>query len=119
MTIVAVLPTLYPDNDFAMRGKLKDLNLTTAEIQSLLAGVVTAFFAATKGGAQVGALTTTLTHIDDDVWLLLFDASILTDTVLQAAFTATSLAYLCVVYANGFKVWYTIPYLRYRDGVVG
>ena len=115
----ATLPSLYPDNDFAMRGKLKELNLTTAEVEALLSGTVTAFFAATKGGAQVGALTTTLTHVEDDTWLLVFDATLLTDVVLQAAFAATALAYLCVVYANGFRVWYTIPYLRYRDGVVG
>ena len=112
------IPTLYPDNDLAFKVKLKQLNLTSGDVEAMTAGTVNAFLSATKGGTQSGMLTTTLSSIGDGVWLGIFDASILPDSTIDPVFGTAAFAYLCLVFANGFKVWYTLPYVRYRDGIV-
>lgn len=118
MTTLA-LPTLYPDNDYGIKAKLKQLNLTTAEVEALLTGTVTATLHVVRGGAIAHAsLTNTLTHIDDDTWLVFFDASILTDALIDPLFTAAAAIELCVTLPNGFKAWTTIPYARYRPATV-
>jgi hypothetical protein len=116
---MATLPTLYPLNDWGIRATLKDLNLTTAQVEVLIAGTVTCFFSATEGGAAVAGLTVTATYIAaEQYWLIFFDAATLTDTLLEAQFAANAFAWLCVQFVGGFQVWSQVPYARYRLATV-
>jgi hypothetical protein len=111
--------TLYPDNDWGMKVKLNDISLTTAEKDALTSGTITATWHVTRGGSIAHAsLTTTLIYIEDNVWLLFFDATLLPDSLIDPLFTTAATADLCVTFPGGFKVWSTVPYARYREAVI-
>jgi hypothetical protein len=113
--------TLYALNDFSKFVKLKDIDANTGAVSSLTSGTVTVFFSTDNDSAAVTAhadLSNTATHIANGKWLIFFDASVLTKSVLDTAFS-TDPPYMIVQYPNGFRVYFTGEYVESRAGTVG
>lgn len=113
--------TLYPLNDFAKYVKLKDISSTTGVVTPLTTGTVTAFLSTGNTPSATAAdptLSMSAVHQSNGKWLVFFDASVLTDSLLQTNF-ASAAPYLILEYANGFRVYFTGEYSETRAGTVG
>jgi len=107
---------LYPLNDFAMFVKLKDIDSETGVVAPLTEGTVTAFLATTNEAdatAADGTLSVEAVHISSGKWLVFFDASVLTLTLLETHFAAAT-PYLIVQQSNGFRVYEELEYSESR-----
>lgn len=113
--------TLSPLNDFAAKVKLKQVDSATGAVSPLTTGTVTAFFATSilpTATAAHASLSTSATHIGDGVWLVLFDAAILTPALLDGLFTSTP-PVLIAQQVGGMRVWAPVTYLAARPATVG
>jgi hypothetical protein len=112
---------LYPLNDLAFFAKLKDINSATGEVSNLTTGTVTCFLATASTPAATAAdptLSNTATHLSNGKWLVFFDASVLTASLLATHFASTA-PILIIQYPNGFRVYYSGTYSESRAGTVG
>lgn len=113
--------TLYPLNDFSVKVKLREINPTTGVVSPLTTGTVTAFLAtsdAPTAGAADPALEMTPTHLGGGVWLIFFDATVLTAALLATHFAATP-PVLVVVQPGGIRTANAISYAAARPALVG
>lgn len=116
---------LFPLNDFAVRVTLKDIDTNPASPTfgksiPLTTGTVTAFLATSNdptATAADGTLTMSPTHIANGVWLVSFDAALLTAALLNTLFSAT-LPYLIVQKPSGVRVYFDVIYQASRQGTV-
>lgn len=110
--------TLYPLNDFAKYVKLRDISSVTGIVSPLTTGTVTAFLSTGNTPSATAAdpsLSMPAVHQSAGKWLVFFDASVLTDALLQTHFANTP-PYLIIEYANGFRVYFTGEYSETRPG---
>jgi hypothetical protein len=116
---------LYPLNDFAVRVTLKDIDTTPGSPTfgksiPLTSGSVTAFLATSNAPTAAAAdpsLTMSPTHIANGVWLVSFDAAVLTAALLATLFAAT-LPFLIVQKPSGVRVYYDVVYQASRQGTI-
>jgi hypothetical protein len=115
--------TLYPANDFAkfLTG-VKDINSSTGALSDTPStATITAFFSTANlptSTASDPSLSVNAVWISGNKWLIFFDASVLTYTLLDSTF-GSSAPYLIVDYNNGFREYFAGEYSASRAGTVG
>lgn len=115
------LDTIYPANDWACKVKLKDISVIDGSIGPLTTGIVRAFLSTSAGPTATPADSTFdihATHLGNGIWLILFDAAVLTATLMQSLFGSTP-PYLIVEYGGGFRVSTPLVYATTRPPVLG
>lgn len=113
--------TLYALNDFFVKTKLFAGNPATGAVTPLTAGTVTAFLTTSNGPtatAADAALSMTPVHLGDGVWLIFFDAAVLTTTLLDPLFGSTP-PFLIVQQPGGIRVYAPVTYATTRPALVG
>lgn len=114
--------TIYPLNDFAKWVSPKDINSTTGAVTTLTSGTVTAFFATsdspTATAADQSLSMNAIYSETKNKWLVFFDASVLTASLLATHFASTP-PILIVQFVGGFRVVFTGAYSTSRPGTVG
>lgn len=84
---------LYPDNDLILEFSLLAPNPTGGGTEPVTTGTVTAFLSITKETNAVpadSALQVTCTHISNGRWRAHWDGAVLTRTLLDSKFAATT-----------------------------
>lgn len=119
---MAPLPlTLYAANDFFVKAKLTTGSPTTGDVTPLTSGTVTAFLSTTNGPSAVAAdpaLSMAPTHLGGGIWLIFFDAGVLTAPLLDPLFAASP-PYLIVEQPGGVRVYASVTYAPSRPATVG
>ena len=113
--------TIHALNDFAVKAKLRTMNPTTGVIGPLTSGTVTAFLSTTNTAAATAAdaaLSMTPTHMGDGVWLIFFDAAVLTTALLDTHFASTP-PYLIVQQTGELRAYALLSYVAARPAMVG
>jgi hypothetical protein len=113
---MSTILSLYPLNDFAVKIILKTIDETTGAVVPLTEGTVTAFLATSNDPTATApdpTLTTSGIHTKNGVWLALFDAAVLTPSLLDALFGSTP-PYLIVQQPNGVRVYAQLTYTASR-----
>jgi hypothetical protein len=113
--------TLYALNDFFVKTKLFAGNPTTGAVTPLTAGTVTAFLATSNTASATAAdpaLSMSPTHLGDGVWLIFFDAAVLTTALLDPLFGSTP-PYLIIQQPGGLRVYAPVTYTTARPALVG
>lgn len=113
--------TLYPLNDFFAKAKLRTLDPATGVETPLTTGTVTAFLATSSGPAATAAdaaLSMSPVHLGDGIWLIFFDATVLTTALLDPLFAAAP-PYLIVQQPGGVRVYAPVTYTTARPALVG
>lgn len=107
---------LYPSNDLAVKVTLKVVNPQTGQIGPLTGGTVTGFLATSSSPTATAAdpsLSVTATEVGSGVYLVAFDGSVLTPSLLASLF-ATVTPYLIVQEPNDVRVYAECAYLPSR-----
>lgn len=113
--------TLYPLNDFFAKARLRSVNPATGVETPLTSGTVTAFLATSSGPTATAAdpaLSMSPVHLVDGVWLIFFDAAVLTTALLDPLF-GTSAPYLIVQQPGGVRVYTPVTYTTARPAELG
>lgn len=108
---------LVPLNDLAFFVKLQEVSTSTGAKSPLTTGTVTAFLATSNAADAIAAdptLSVSATHISGGKWLVFFDASVLTLSLLEGLFAAVT-PYLIVQQSNGFRVYEELVYSESRE----
>lgn len=113
--------TLFALNDFIVKTALRVVNSATGVETPLTTGTVTAFLATTYGPTAAAAdpsLSVSATHTGNGVWLICFAGSVLTPTLLDPLFGAST-PYLIVQQPGGIRVYAPVTYVPARPALVG
>lgn len=115
---------LYPLNDFAKYVKGKEISSTTGAVTPEIAGTVTAFFSTTNLPTSVAAdptLSMSATFVTAvNKWLVFFDRSVLTASLLASKFgAAPTEVYLIVDDGVGWRVYAKGEYIVSRPMTLG
>lgn len=116
---MTVIPALYPANDLVFEVTLKDVSPTTGVVSALTTGTVTGFLSATNTPTATAAdpsLSVSGTHKGSGKWLIAFDATALTATLLASSFASG--AYLIVTHSGGIRVYAQLAYTASRPATV-
>lgn len=108
--------SLYPLNDLAVRVTLKVVDQTSGKVVPLTDGTVTAFLATSNSPTATAAdptLTTTGVNLNYGNYLIGFDGSVLTPTLLASLF-ATVTPYLIIQQPNDIRVYAELAYTPSR-----
>lgn len=114
------MASIYPLNDFAMFVKLYDINSTTGAKTPLTSGSVTAFLATTNTPTATSAdpsLSVSCVHVGSGKWLVFFDASLLTASLMDSLFGSTP-PFLIVQYPDGVRAYIELEYQASRPGTI-
>lgn len=112
---------LYALNDFFAKVALRQVDASTGVETALTTGTVTAFLATGYGPTATAAdpaLSVSATHLGKGVWLIAFDAAVLTTALLDPLFGSTP-AYLIVQQPGGLRVYTPVTYATTRPALVG
>jgi hypothetical protein len=115
--------TLYAENDFAkyLTG-VKDISSTTGAVTDTPSTATIACFFATGQDPDDTPADPTLSMnavwVSGNKWLIFFDRTALTFTLLESKFASTP-PYLIVDYPGGFREAFTGEYVSIRPGEVG
>lgn len=112
---------LYPLNPFVVKTALRTVHPVTGVETRLTTGTVTAFLSTDNGPTATAAdpsLSVSATHIGNGVWLIAFDAAVLTPALLDPLFSATT-PYLIVQQPGGIRVYAPVTYVPARPALVG
>jgi hypothetical protein len=115
-----IIPALFPSNDLAFTVRLYTTDATTGRRTPLLTGTVTAFLATSSAPTATAAdpsLSVAVTHLAAEKWLVQFDATVLTPTLLATLF-ASATPYLIIVQAGGIRTVAELVYTPVRLATV-
>jgi hypothetical protein len=118
-----------PLNDLSILVHLAKVNPSTGVIEPLITGAVDHFMsngndpatAAPADGTLVGSAVYTGTidaTTQAGIWLIQYDAAVLTAALLAASFGGTAKAYLIIKQAGGFWTYIDLKYVDRRKGSV-
>lgn len=111
--------SLYPLNDLVVKVTLKAVDPTTGRIVPVSGDTVIGFIATSNSPTAIAAdpsLSVTANSIGGGVYLVAFDASILTPTLLATLFTTVT-PYLIVQDTNNIRVYSQMVYTASRAAV--
>lgn len=111
---------LYPANDLALTVKLQQVDPTSGVKTPLTDGAVTAFLATTNSPSAVAAdasLSVSATHLTGGKWLVFFDASLLSPTLLDTLFASVT-PYLIIQMPDQVRVYVELAYSASRPATV-
>lgn len=103
---------LSPLNDLAFFAKLQQVSTSTGAKTPLTSGTVTAFLATSNAADATAAdasLSVSAVHVTGGKWLVFFDASVLTLTLLETHFASVT-PYLIIEQEDGFRVYHELEY---------
>jgi hypothetical protein len=110
---------LYPLNDLSLLVTLKDVDVN-GKIVPLTTGPVPFFLSTANGPTATAAdpsLAGNAVHTQNGVWLIQFDAPVLTYSLLNGLFAATP-PYLIIQQSNGIRVYVPLTYVPARPATV-